>query len=159
MKKLKNRLSDWRVCLQMKTPQPIADFWLDDEAKITEHVIAFSLGRYIRGWPEFHYPLWGLVIATDGGFRFHHFPNEGWIGAMSRAASGKEAPKEQTIYIPKDRLISSEFTQETSWWKRLIFDRQPTLRVCYRNGNGEKEELLVEVTKEAAAVAEALKCR
>jgi hypothetical protein len=100
--------------------------------------------------------MWGLVIATDGGFRFHHFPNEGWIDAMSRAANGKDAPKEQTIFIPKDRLLSVEFHYEKSWWKRLFFNRQPMLNICYRNVDGAETELLAEVTKEAVSVAAAL---
>jgi hypothetical protein len=141
----------------MKTPQPITSFWLEYEAKINEHVLAFALAQYKDGWPEFHNPLWGLVIATDGGFRFHHFPNEGWIDAMSRTVSCKDAPKEKTIYIPKDRLISSDFTQELSWWKRLLFDRQPMLRIRYRNSDGAEAELLAESTKDAAPVAATLR--
>jgi hypothetical protein len=140
----------------MKTQQSPTDFWRDYEAQTGEHVLAFALGQYLRGWPEYLGPLWGLLIATDSGFRFHHFPNEGWIDAMARAARGADSPKEKTIYIPKESLISAEYTCEKSWWKRLFSARQPVLRICYRNVDGTECELLADATKDAAPVASAL---
>ena len=61
------------------------DFWRDYEEKIGEKVLVRSLGQYISGWEEFGGPrgrtLWGLIMATSGGFRFHHFPQVSWFEA------------------------------------------------------------------------------
>jgi hypothetical protein len=153
---MKNYLLNWKAGLKMKTQQSITDFWKDYEVKIGEHVLAFALGQYIRGWEGFNNSLWGLLIATDGGFRFHHFPQEGWLGAMSRSINGAEAPAEKTIYIPKTCIISAGFYQEKSWWKSLLFSRQPMLNIRYRNAEGAECELLAETNKDAAPVAAAL---
>jgi hypothetical protein len=140
----------------MKTPQSPTDFWRDYEAETGDAVLAVALGQYLRGWAEYPWPLWGLLIATDSGFRFHHFPNEGWIGAMARTARGADSPKEKTIYIPKASIISVGYTAEKSWWKRLFSAHQPVLRICYLNVDGAECELFAEAAKDAAPVASAL---
>jgi hypothetical protein len=57
-------------------------FWREYEEKTGEKVLARTLGQYVSGWDEFGDlsagPLWGLIIATSGGFRFHHFPQANW---------------------------------------------------------------------------------
>jgi hypothetical protein len=80
-----------------KQEQYQREFWTGYEKRYGEKVFSHVLGKYLSGWPDYEYPLWGLLIATDGGFRFHHFPNEGWLQAQIRAASGAEPPKEKNI--------------------------------------------------------------
>ncbi|MDR2403541.1 MAG: hypothetical protein LBD78_05880 [Spirochaetaceae bacterium] len=128
-------------------PDP-ATFWREYEERSGEKVLAYSLGRYISGWDAYEEPLWGLVIATEGGFRFHHFPHEGWLQALSRLGAGGEAPKEKTIFISRDRILSVELRTETSWLKKLLLPRPPVLIVRYRKPaegeHGPEAELTVE---------------
>jgi hypothetical protein len=82
--------------------------------------------------------LWGLLIVSTGGFRFHHFPHESWMDALSRIGCRRESPKEKIIFIPKDRLLSAEFKTERSWWKRLFSPSPPLLTIrCLTDGNVE----------------------
>jgi hypothetical protein len=126
-----------------------AEFWRDYETQNGEKVLAFTLGRYISGWPSYDMPLWGLVIATDGGFRFHHFPHESWIEAVSRVTTGGKAPEEKTIFIPKGWLISVELRTEKRWWKKLLSPYPPRLVLRYRNAEGVEAELLAETDRKA----------
>jgi hypothetical protein len=70
------------------------DFWRDYEEKSGEKILSRALGQYISGWEEFDNQgwtsIWGLVIASSGGFRFHHFPQTSWFDALTRF-SGQEA--------------------------------------------------------------------
>lgn len=135
--------------LNTKDPQT---FWRDYEAQRGEQVLAYALGRYIRGFEGFNAPLWGLLIATSGGFRFHHFPHESWIEALSRTTLGGEAPQERLIFIPKERLIAVDFREETSWWKKLFTPQPPLLLIRYRDEAGGEQELVAETEKKAAAL-------
>jgi len=110
-----------------------AVFWEDYEKKHGEKVLAYALGKYVAGWAEFAEPLWGLVIATAGGFRFHHFPHEGWFQVMTRTAVGGEAPQEASLFIPRSALTGAELRRESSWWKRLLVFSPPCLAVHYRD--------------------------
>ncbi|MDR2027939.1 MAG: hypothetical protein LBP93_00225 [Treponema sp.] len=126
-----------------------AEFWRDYEKRYGEKVLAFTLGRYISGWASYETPLWGLLIATGGGFRFHHFPHEGWIDAISRITTGGEAPQEKTIFIPKGWLVSVELRIEKSWWKKILSPHPPRLSVRYRTPEGVEAELLAETDQKA----------
>jgi hypothetical protein len=130
-----------------------AGFWKDYEEKCGEKVLAYTLGQYLSGWDEFNTPLWGLLIATSGGFRFHHFPHEGWIQALSRLSSGGEAPKEKTIFIPRDQLASVELKVEKSRLKKILFPSSPRLVVRYGNTGGE---LILETDQKAREIVQAL---
>ena len=131
-------------------------FWKEYEESLGEKVLAKSLGQYLSGWPEYTQPLWGLVIATSGGFRFHHFPHEGWFMAISRITTGGEAPKEKTFFIPKDAISSAELITEKHWWKKILTPSNPTLMIrC--NYNGEEIKVFIETDKSAALVADALR--
>jgi hypothetical protein len=130
------------------------NFWAEYEEKLAEKVLEKSLGRYISGG-EYGEPLWGLVIVTSGGFRFHHFPHEGWLMAISRATTGGAAPKEKTIFIPKEGIVSTELRIEKRWWKRLLTPSMPMLFVRYRDGESEAE-LIVEVDRKAEPLITAL---
>ncbi|MDR1388613.1 MAG: hypothetical protein LBJ31_01365 [Treponema sp.] len=138
-------------------------FWKEYEEKTGERVLAKSLGQYMSGWAEYPYPLWGLLIATSGGFRFHHFPHEGWIVALSRITTGGEAPKEKTIFIPRECIVSAALKTEKRWWKKIFSPAAPVLVVRYRappaadEGSRESEqELYVETELKAQAVCSAL---
>jgi hypothetical protein len=115
-------------------------------------VLAFTLGRYISGWAQYNLPLWGLLIATDGGFRFHHFPHEGWIEALSRMTTGGEGPKEKTIFIPKDWFLSVELRMEKAWWKKIFVPSPPRLCIRYRDTEGLEDEFLAETDRNAESL-------
>jgi hypothetical protein len=126
-----------------------AEFWRDYEKQCGEKVLAFTLGQYISGWGDYDLPLWGLVIATDGGFRFHHFPHEGWIQAISRVTTGGKGPQEKTIFIPKSWFVSVELRIEKVWWKKIFSPHPPRLSIRYRSPEGVEAELLVETDRKA----------
>jgi hypothetical protein len=136
-----------------RTPE---EFWRDYENRIGEKVLARSLGRYLSGWDEFDgpggRPLWGLLIATEKGFRFHHFPQMSWIDALSRFNSGWEPPQEKTLFIPRQNIITVELRKETSWWKRLLTPSPPLLTIRYRTEGGTEAELLTETDSRAEAL-------
>ena len=137
------------------------DFWREYEEKTGEKVLARSLGQYMSGWEEFDSSgwtaLWGLIIATSGGFRFHHFPQANWITALTRLTSGDDAPKEKTFFIPKARIVSAELLTEKRWWKKIFSPSSPELTIHYRNEAGEERKLLLLAEFKSAEVAEALK--
>ena len=130
-------------------------FWKDYESSIGEKVLAKSLGQYLSGWAEYTQPLWGLAIATSGSFRFHHFPHEGWITALSRITRGGEAPKEKAFSIPRESINSAEFVVEKRWWKKLLSPSNPLL-IIHCCINGAETDVMVETDKSAEAVVEAL---
>jgi hypothetical protein len=132
------------------------EFWKNYEAQLGEKVLAFALGQYLSGWEEFDLPLWGLLIATDGGFRFHHFPHEGWLTFLTRASSGGDAPKEKTIFIPQDRVLSVELYIEKSLLKRIIFPGSPKLILRYVNARGGEGKLTAETDKKAEEIVKHL---
>ena len=140
-----------------KSPE---DFWREYEEKTGEKVIARSLGQYISGWEEFNgspvNPIWGLVIATSGGFRFHHFPQTSWITVLSRLGSLNDPPKEKTIFIPSDRIISAVLHKETKWYKRIFLPNAPHLVIRYCDDTGAEKELLLQTEYKSDGIAEAL---
>lgn len=134
-----------------------ADFWREYAQRIGEPVSAYALGRYIRGWDALEPPLWGLLIVSAGGFRFHHFPHENWLQAISRNAAGESAPTEKILFIPKDRLLGAELKIEKSWWKRLLVAQPPLLLIRCLTENRTETTLAAETEITAAAVAEHIK--
>jgi hypothetical protein len=135
------------------------DFWREYEENTGEKVITRSLGRYISGWDEFDAErtngLWGLIIVTSGGFRFHHFPQENWLTALARFGSGGEMPREKTIFIPSGDILSAVLLKETKWYKKL-FSPTPHLLVRYRDSKGSEKELSFEADYGPDGIAEAL---
>ena len=121
-------------------------FWQEYEEKTGEKVLERGLGKYVSGWDEFDENrltgIWGLVITTSGGFRFHHFPQHSWIEAMTRFAE-REQKKEKTIFIPQEKVISSELIKETRWWKKLI-SPPPQLVVKYLDTMQRERRLIFE---------------
>jgi hypothetical protein len=132
-------------------------FWKEYEEKIQEKVLAKSLGRYISGWADYPEPLWGLLIATTGGFRFHHFPHEGWLIALTRVTTGGEPPKEKTIFILKEKISSVELRVEKRWWKKLLTPSLPLLELHYTGIDGSDAVLLMETEAKAGDVLSALR--
>jgi len=132
------------------------DFWREYEEKTGEKVLARSLGQYVSGWEEFgcSTQLWGLIIATSGGFRFHHFPQQSWIDALTRSV-GRDEPKEKTIFIPKEKIISAKLIIETKWWKK-IFSSMPPLVIQYRDEAGNEQRLLLNADYKSNELAETL---
>ncbi|MDR1106582.1 MAG: hypothetical protein LBL44_09520 [Treponema sp.] len=133
------------------------EFWRNYAEQHGEKVLAYRLGRYISGWDEFEAAgisgLWGLVIATSGGFRFHHFPQENWLQAAARSVSGGDPPQERTIFIPAPGILSAGILTEKKLWKRLFMPRAPLLVIRYRGGDGEERELSAETDGGAEGLA------
>ena len=138
-----------------------AAFWQDYSAKLGETVLRFTLGRYQSGVDGLSGPLWGLVIVTDAGLRFHHFPHENWIVALSRVGGqGGESPTEKTFFIPKDRIIDSRLFKEASLLKRIFLSSAPRLIVRYRpEVGGEAADpltMVAELDRDADGLAASL---
>jgi hypothetical protein len=121
------------------------DFWREYEEKTGEKILARCLGKYTSGWEEFNKQkdIWGLIIFTSGGFRFHHFPQTSWIESIFRG-TGSEAPKEKTIFIPNEMIIKQRFIRETNWWKKIFSSYMPQLIIIYKDGDGNERQLLLE---------------
>lgn len=137
-----------------------AAFWRDYSEKLGEEILRFSLGRYLSGVHGLAGPLWGLVIATDAGLRFHHFPHESWMSALSRlGGGGGAAPTEKTFFIPKGRILGAELFRERSRLKRLLSPSAPRLVVRYRPEDTETGEAsaVCELDRDADGLADALK--
>lgn len=135
-----------------------AQFWKEFESTHGENVLAFSLGLYLRGCVTIENSMWGLLIATDSGFRFHHFAQESWISALSRLTSGGggKGPKEVSIFIPKEKIISVEYRVETNWFKKIFTASQPLFVLRYHNDEGVEYELVAETDKGSLDVVEVL---
>ena len=133
--------------MSRKAEKSAEDFWREYEEKSGEKVLARGLGRYVSGWEEFDdnrlTSIWGLVIATSGGFRFHHFPQRSWLDSLI-VSGGREEAKEKTIFIPKEKIISAALSTETKWWKKLFAPSPPRLAIDYHDGENT-HRLLVEV--------------
>jgi hypothetical protein len=144
-----------------KDKKSAEQFWQDYAARYGETVLSYMLGRYLSGWDEFDLSrvqeLWGLLIATSGGFRFHHFPHEGWLNAVVRVSTGAEAPKEKTLFIPVERILTAEIRREKSWWKRILFPHQPLLVLHYRGEDGGEKVLTAETGSDGEALVTALR--
>jgi len=134
------------------------DFWREYEEKTGEKVLARCMGRYVSGWDEFgdmtRDPLWGLIIATSGGFRFHHFPQTNWLASVFR--SGDDLPKEKNIFIPHDKIICAELVKETNRFKKIFFSNVPRLLVSYSDETGIEKQLVLFAEYKPDGIAEAL---
>jgi hypothetical protein len=143
-----------------KQNKDVDDFWQKYEEKTGEKVLAKSLGQYLSGWGEFDDsgggPLWGLVIATEGGFRFHHFLQSGWLDFLRNFGPGREAPKEKTLFIPRGQILSAELRRETKWWKKILGPGMPMLVINYRNEAEKNQELLVQIEHRTEGLVEGL---
>jgi hypothetical protein len=130
-----------------KPEQSPDSFWLEFEERTGEKVLARGLGKYVSGWDEFDEKnwggIWGLLITTSGGFRFYHFPQNSWIDAFTRFAE-KEQVKEKTIFIPKEKIASSQLIKETRWWKRIFAPLPPQFVIRYIDEAGKDKQLLFE---------------
>jgi len=135
-----------------KDEKPPDIFWREYEENTGEKVLTRGLGKYICGWDEFDKKrwngLWGLIINTSGGFRFHHFPQNNIFDILTKfAVNENEPPKEKTIFLSREKIISQEFLKEEKWWKRLFFRFAPQLIVNYRDEapyeSGGKDKKLV----------------
>jgi hypothetical protein len=137
----------------------VEDFWREYEEQTGEKVLARGLGRYISGWEEFDSKewtsIWGLIIATSGGFRFHHFPQTNWLSALSNLGND-DAPKEKTFFIPKEKIISAKLINETTWWKKIFRSAPPQLLIDYRDGTENTKQALLEVEFKHENLAESL---
>jgi len=134
------------------------DFWREYEEKTGEKIIARGLGQYVSGWDEFgdsgRTPLWGLIIATSGGFRFHHFPQNNWLSALF--GSGGEAQKEKTIFIPREKIITASLHKETKWYKKLLSPGVPRLIIRYLSETGAEKDLLFYAEYKSENIVEAI---
>ena len=124
-------------------------FWQEYEEKTGEKVLGRGLGKYVCGWQEFDDNkwggIWGLIITTSGGFRFHHFPQNSWIDAFTTMfTQGMEKPKEKKIFISNEKIISSEPAIEKKWWKKVFSPSPPHFIVYYLDEEGLERKLVFE---------------
>ncbi|MCL2215143.1 MAG: hypothetical protein FWC06_08050 [Treponema sp.] len=136
----------------IKKEEKSADtFWREYEEKTGEKVIKRGLGKYISGWDEFDEKkwggIWGLIIETSGGWRFHHFPQNSWIDLLTRFADSGQ-PKEKTIFLPQEKITSAQIIKETKRWKKLFTNTAPLLSIKYTDEAGNEKRLLFEVQRE-----------
>ena len=134
-------------------------FWQEYEEKTGEKVLARSLGQYLSGWEEFDNRrwtnMWGLIIASSGGFRFHHFPQQGWLEAFTQF-TGSGASREKTIFIPKEQIRTARLVEESRWWKKIFAPSSPKLVINYQDETGTECQLLLETDSRFGDVAEKL---
>jgi len=128
-----------------KTAKSTDDFWLEYENKTGEKILTRCLGKYVSGWEEFGSlkDIWGLVIFTSGGFRFHHFPQNSWIDSLFRA-TGSESAREKTIFIPNEMIVNTHLVKELKWWKKIFSPYMPHLVIQYHDEEGNEKQLLLE---------------
>ena len=135
------------MLLTKKTEKSTDEFWREYEENTGEKVVARGLGKYVSGWNEFDEKkwngIWGLIVTTSGGFRFHNFPQNSWIDAFTSFAV-KEPPKEKTIFIPQGKIVSSETIIERKWWKKIFTPSPPHLFITYLDDAGNKRKLVFE---------------
>ena len=128
-----------------KTDQSTDDFWQDYEEKIGEKVLARGLGKYVSGWEEFDSQgwinIWGLIIASAGGFRFHHFRQYHWMDTFSRS---REPSKEKNFIVSREQIISAQLIKESNWLKKLFGSPSPKLIVNYRDNAATEKRLCFE---------------
>ncbi|WP_461256505.1 hypothetical protein [Treponema sp. R80B11-R83G3] len=133
-------------------------FWREYEEKTGEKVLTRGLGKYVSGWDEFDEKgwggLWGLIINTSGGFRFHHFPQYNIFDSLTQFAANAKG-QEKTIFIPQEKIISQNITKEEKLWKRIFSGSAPQLVIEYKNespnesgGNNKKLIFEAEYAKE-----------
>jgi hypothetical protein len=149
-----------RQDMVVKKEQFRMDFRMNYENRYGEKILAYVLGKYLSGWPDYKYSLWGLLIATSGGFRFHHFPQEGWLQVQVRVTTGTEFPREKTIFIPREQILSADLRLEKSWWKKILAYHPPMLAIRYRHSDPRNPEsaglLLAEAYQPARVLISAL---
>jgi hypothetical protein len=132
-----------------------AAFWADYSARFGETVLAHGLGRYVGG-AEVPGPLWGLIVASDAGFRFYHFPNEGLIFGLARTmGQAVDPPSEKTFFIARADLVRAELI-DPPLWRRWLLGEQPTLALRYRAADGSERMAAIETDPAARNVAAAL---
>lgn len=131
-------------------------FWRDYEEKVGERVLKYALGRLASGAEELEGPLWGLVIATEGGFRFHHFPSDNWLSLVFRASKNRGTPEEKTLFVPKERIVSAAAKRKQSLLQRIFAPVPPTLELRYCRSDGGEGIMLVEVDGDLDGLVQAL---
>lgn len=143
-----------------RKPGPSPDiFWREYEEKIGEKITAYSLGKYLSGWEEFEQlnmtRIWGLIIVSAGGLRFHHFPQHYWFEAFS-SYDKNAALREKTFFIPKTQIIRARLMKESSWWKKIFLPSVPKLEIHFRDNPGNERRLLLEIDFKPGGIIESL---
>ena len=152
------------MLLSKRTETTTDEFWRDFEEKTGEKVLSRGLGKYICGWEEFDEKkwngIWGLLITTSGGFRFHHFPQYSWIDSITHAAltarsAKKEKSNEKTIFIPQKKIAALEYVKETRWWKKIFSPSPPRLFIRYLDETITEDGVSESVQSEKRLIFEA----
>ena len=130
--------------MSKETENKVETFWQEYEEKIGATVLARSLGQYLSGWEEFDNKgltnIWGLIIATSEGFRFHHFAHRNWLEALTN----REGSKEKIIDIQREKIISAQFIYESRWWMKLLRNTLPKLELVYKDNEGMERTMVLE---------------
>jgi hypothetical protein len=139
--------------------QEAEKFWNEYSARLGEKVLRFSLGRYVSGVAGLDGVSWGLVIVTDAGLRFHHFPHENWMSSLIRVGGNRgQTDTEKSFFIPKGRILGSALIKEKSLLNRILSPSVPRLVVRYSPEDTLSGELtmIAEIDRDAEELADAL---
>jgi hypothetical protein len=117
---------------QKNTKSP-EQFWSEYEEKIGEKILARGLAKYVSGHDEHPAELWGLAIASERSFIFHHFPQAGFLQSLG-IGGGDDGPQEEIITIDRGRITSVE-TRVQKGWKQMLFYKPPVLLIRYRRSD------------------------
>jgi hypothetical protein len=135
--------------LKSEQKKSAEEFWREYEEETGEKVLERGFGKYVSGWDEFDEnnlnDIWGLVITTSGGFRFHHFPKYSLLDSMIQLTK-KDKKQEKTIFIPQENIIGGQVSlksvcRETNWWKKIFGSDVPRLCIKYMDAASESESV------------------
>ena len=132
---------------EKREKQSPEEFWREYEEKFDEKVLARGLGRYISGWGVFDSQewnnLWGLLIISSKGFRFHHFPKQSWLQTLV-IRGDSEGSKERIIFFPNEMIKSVEIREETRWWVKIISLAPPRIIIHCGDEDGNERTIIFE---------------
>jgi len=147
--------------LRKSTDRNPDDFWREYEEKIGDKILAHGLGRYISGQEEFDSKkwndIWGLLLISEAGFRFHHFPQQNWLESLV-VRGNTPGSREKIIFVPKEKIIKAEIHKETRWWVKLFASGLPILVIKYRDEDGNEHKMLLEADMGSKELEEKLDC-
>jgi hypothetical protein len=143
----------------------VEEFWKQYEEKYNDKIISYELCKVLSGLEDIEDApaagpdgnFWGLVIATRDGFRFQHFPHEGWLDVFVRMAGNSDAPKEIAFFVPKEHILSVELVGEPSFLRRLFTSARPRIVIRYTNDAGNEICFTAEPINKGVQVVEDLR--
>jgi hypothetical protein len=78
-----------------------------------------------------------------------------WITALVNRGSD-EFPKEKTIFIPKEKIVSAVLRKETKWYKKIFSSVTPRMVIRYCDVDETEKELVLNAEYKSDGIAELL---